>query len=100
MKVIGTLLAAIAATISLEAKAQTYPDRAIKMVVPFAAGGAVDSLARIIGAKMQEAMKQPVIIENKPSAGGNIAAADVARSAPDGYTILLTTVGHSMSPAL
>ena len=100
MKMIGTLLAAIVATISLEAKAQTYPDRAIKMVVPFAAGGAVDSLARIIGAKMQEAMKQPVIIENKPGAGGNIAAADVARSAPDGYTILLTTVGHSMSPAL
>lgn len=100
MKLVGTLLAAILATTAFEAKAQTYPDRAIKVIVPFAAGGAVDSLARIIGAKMQESMKQPVIIENRPGAGGNIAAAEVARSAPDGYTILLTTVGHSMSPAL
>lgn len=99
MKLFGAVLTALIATTSL-ASAQTYPDRAIKVIVPFAAGGAVDSLARVIGAKMQESMKQPVIIENRPGAGGNLAAAEVARSAPDGYTILLTTVGHAMSPAL
>ena len=99
MKLFGAVLTALIATTTL-ASAQTYPDRAIKVIVPFAAGGAVDSLARVIGAKMQESMKQPVVIENRPGAGGNLAAAEVARSAPDGYTILLTTVGHAMSPAL
>lgn len=99
MKLFGAVLTALIATTTV-ASAQTYPDRAIKVIVPFAAGGAVDSLARVIGAKMQESMKQPVVIENRPGAGGNLAAAEVARSAPDGYTILLTTVGHAMSPAL
>lgn len=100
MKLFGALVAAVLATTAFNAQAQTYPDRAIKIIVPFAPGGAVDSLARIVGAKMQDSMKQPVIIENRPGAGGNLAAAEVARSAPDGYTILLTTVGHAISPAL
>ena len=82
------------------AQAQTYPDRQIKLVVPFAAGGAVDSMARIIGAKLQEALKQPVIVENRPGAGGNIAAQEVARAPADGYTMLLTTVGHAISPSI
>ena len=100
MKLFGALVAAALAATTFNAQAQTYPDRAIKIIVPFAAGGAVDSLARIVGAKMQDSMKQPVIIENRPGAGGNLAAAEVARSAPDGYTILLTTVGHAISPGL
>jgi tripartite-type tricarboxylate transporter receptor subunit TctC len=80
--------------------AQSYPSKPIRIVVPFAAGGAVDTLARMVGSKMSESMGQPVIIENKPGAGGNIASDLVAKSAPDGYTILQTTNGQAISPSL
>lgn len=82
------------------AGAQTYPSQPVRIVVPFAAGGAVDSVARIVGQKMSESFGQPVVIENKAGAGGNLAAETVARAAPDGYTILLTTNGHAISPSL
>jgi tripartite-type tricarboxylate transporter receptor subunit TctC len=98
--IVAAMACAIGVLASSGVSAQTWPDRPIKIVVPFAPGGAVDSLARIIGAKLQESMKQPVIVENRPGAGGNIAADAVAKSAPDGYTLLLTTVGHAISPSL
>ena len=82
------------------AVAQTYPSKPIKVVIPFAAGGAVDSTGRIVGAKLQEILGQPVIIENKPGVGGNLAADSVAKSEPDGHTILQTTIGQAMSPSL
>ena len=82
------------------AGAQTYPNQPVRIVVPFAAGGAVDSVARIVGQKMSESFGHPVVIENRPGAGGNLAAETVARAAPDGYTILLTTNGHAISPSL
>jgi tripartite-type tricarboxylate transporter receptor subunit TctC len=94
------LAAAIAAFASAGASAQSYPNQPIRIVVPFAAGGAVDTVARVVGQKMSESLGQPVVIENKPGAGGNLAADTVARSAPDGYTVLLTTNGHAISPAL
>ncbi|MGA7486722.1 MAG: tripartite tricarboxylate transporter substrate-binding protein, partial [Xanthobacteraceae bacterium] len=80
--------------------AQTYPSRPIRIVVPFVAGGAVDTLARMIGAKLSESFNQPVIVENRPGAGGNIAADAVAKSPPDGYTILQNTNGQAISPAI
>jgi hypothetical protein len=79
--------------------AQNYPDRAIRIVVPFS-GGAVDVMARLMANKMAESLKQAVIVENRPGAGGNIGAEIVAKSNPDGYTILLDTMGLAIRPAL
>ena len=76
---------------SMHLVAQTFPDRPIRIVVPYAAGGPNDVIARIISQPLSEALGQSVIIENKPGAGGNIGTAFVAKSKPDGYTLLVTT---------
>jgi len=73
------------------AQAQPYPSKPVKLVVPFPAGSATDSVARVVGASLQQALGQPFIVENKAGAQGGIAAAEVARSAPDGYTLMVTT---------
>jgi tripartite-type tricarboxylate transporter receptor subunit TctC len=83
-----------------DATAQSYPSRPIRIFVPFAAGGAVDTLARLIGNKLSEQFNQPVVVENRAGAGGNLAPDAVAKAAPDGYTILQTTNGLAISPAL
>lgn len=80
--------------------AQGYPNKTIRIVVPYAAGGGVSVLAQIIGQKLQEIVKQPVVIDNRPGAGGNVGADAVAKSAPDGYTVLLHTSAHASAPAL
>jgi len=83
-----------------EAWAQNYPIKPVRIVVPFAAGGAVDALARVIGAKLQDSFGQPVIVENRAGAGGVTGADLVAKSPPDGYTILQNTNGQAISPAI
>jgi tripartite-type tricarboxylate transporter receptor subunit TctC len=87
-----TLLIVLALAAS-PALAQSYPTKNIRLVVPYAAGGTSDILARQLGPKLTEAWGQPVIVENKPGANGNVGADLVAKSAPDGYTLLLTDVG-------
>jgi tripartite-type tricarboxylate transporter receptor subunit TctC len=94
------LAIALAAFTSGGAFAQTYPSKPVRIVVPFVAGGAVDALARMVGAKVSEQLGQPVIVENRPGAGGNVAADAVAKSPPDGYTILQNTNGQAISPAI
>jgi tripartite-type tricarboxylate transporter receptor subunit TctC len=88
------VLAAIAATAMTQpAAAQTYPSQNINFVVAFPAGGIADVVARLIGLKLQERLRQTVVVENRGGAGGNIAAKLVTGAAPDGYTILATTTG-------
>ena len=85
----------------LTAAAQSYPSKSIRFVVPYPAGGPLDTVARLLGQKVSEAVKQPVIVDNKPGAGGNIGADAVAKSPPDGYTILMGAVAtHAINPTL
>lgn len=93
---------ALAATTSLrEASAQAYPNRPIALLVPWAPGGSTDILARVVATQMHQSMGQPVVIENRTGAAGNIGAGAVARAAPDGYTILFNTMSvHTMNHAL
>ena len=95
-----TLVAALMALAASSALAQGYPAKPIRMVVPFAAGGVVDTTARLLVPKMSDVLGQPIVIDNRPGAGGNIAADLVAKSPADGYTILITTHGHAISASL
>ena len=88
----AALIAAVAVFAGV-AGAQTYPNKPIRIVVPYAAGGTSDILARQVSPKMTEAWGQPVVVENKPGANGNVGADFVAKSGPDGYTMLLADIG-------
>ena len=87
----GLALALLVAASS--AAAQSYPNKPIRVVVPYAAGGTSDILARAIGPRLTESWGQPVVVENRPGANGNVGAEFVSKSAPDGYTLLLTDLG-------
>jgi tripartite-type tricarboxylate transporter receptor subunit TctC len=94
------LLAVLLLAIPLLAQAQ-YPQRAIKMIVPFPPAGATDVVGRIVAQKLTERLGQSVVVENRPGAGGSIGSDIVAKSAPDGYTLLMaTTSTHSIGPSL
>ena len=83
----------IAAGFGSAAQAQNYPDRPIRLIAPFPAGGLADVLARAVGDEISRTLGQPVIVENRAGAGGNIGAEAVAKSEPDGYTLLMTSAG-------
>jgi len=103
MKRIITALfvAASLAGVALAAQAQNYPSKPIRIIVPYPAGGTSDILARSIGQKLSESLGQPVVVENKPGANGNVGAEFVARAAPDGYTLLLADIGAlAISPSV
>ena len=91
-KILAVLLGVVATVVASQVFAQAWPAKPIKWVVPFAPGGTTDILARTIGDKLAIALGQPVIIENKPGAGGGLGADFVAKAAPDGYTILGGTI--------
>ncbi|MGM4911781.1 Bug family tripartite tricarboxylate transporter substrate binding protein [Rhizobium sp. 768_B6_N1_8] len=94
-------LGLLAAATGTAASAQSFPDRSITMIVPFAAGGSTDVVARIVAQKMSEDLGQQVIVQNVAGAGGNLGADNVARAAPDGYTILMGTVAtHALNPLI
>ena len=85
----------------MSADAQPYPSRPVKLVVPFPPGGSLDNTGRLIAQRLSEMWGQSVVVENKPGAGGNIGADFVAKSAPDGYTILLGALStHAVNPSL
>jgi tripartite-type tricarboxylate transporter receptor subunit TctC len=93
-------LAGLTAAATLPAVASEYPDKPVRLVVPWPAGGLVDIAARTSGTTLQAALGQPFVVENRPGAGGSIGADAVAKAAPDGYTLLLTTSALNMNAAI
>src|SRR5687768_18472939 len=94
------LLGAMLFALPVVAAAQAFPSKPIRLVVPFGPGGVADLVSRTVAPKIGEDLGQQVVIENKPSAGGIVAANDVARAPADGYTLLLLTNGNAVSQAL
>ena len=95
------VLLAVVAACATSAAAAAYPDQPIRIIVPFAAGGGTDVMARMFAQQLSDAWKVPVVVENRTGAGGTIGAASVARAAPDGYTILLGSIStHAIAPNL
>ena len=98
--VLGALLSGLALIAPLTVYAQTYPNRLIKIIVPYAAGGAVDIVARVVAQPLAEALKQPVIVDNRPGASANIGMEMAAKAPPDGYVLLLASNGIATNMSL
>ena len=99
--VIGCAVLLLACSASVYAQAAGYPEKPIRIVVAYTPAGATDILARTVGQKLNEAWGQPVIIDNRPGANGNIGTEYAAKATPDGYTLLMVTAGtHGINPSL
>src|SRR5262245_46072081 len=99
-KILNTFISIILSLTALTAWAQAYPSRSVKIIVPFGVGGPADIYARFIGAKIGETLGQPVVVENRVGGGGGIGADAVAKSAPDGYTLLMMSNTHTVNETL
>lgn len=101
MRIFGAALAvALSAAVNQPAGAQAYPARPVRLIVPFVPGGNTDIIARVYAPKMSEFLGQQVVIENRGGAGGTIGTELAVRAAPDGYTILMVSAGHTINPAM
>jgi len=96
----SALVAVALAVIPLSVLAQAYPSKTIRVIVPFAAGSATDVAARLIGERLNAAWGQPVVVENRPGAGGTIGIAQTAKAEPDGYTLVVVSTGHVVNDVL
>ena len=94
------VLATLLALAGTAASAQTYPDRPITMIVPYAAGGSSDVLARLLGERLAKSLGQQIVIDNRAGAGSRLGTEVAAKAAPDGYTLLLADMPHSIVPAI
>lgn len=97
LRAAACVLLALAAPLS---QAQTWPNRPIRLVVPFPPGGLIDNMGRLVAARLAQELGQPVVVDNKPGVGGNLGAADVARAPADGYTLLMASPALTISPAV
>src|SRR3954469_7310943 len=100
MNRLKALLFAGLAACSLQATAQSYPTKPVQVILAFTPGSAVDIVGRIVTAKLAEMWGQPVVNDNRSGAGGSIGSAAVARAAPDGYTLLVTSNAHTVNPSI
>ena len=96
-RLVATLALGLAASFA-HAQGDAFPQKPVKIVVPFTPGSATDIIARAVGERLQAMLGQPFVVENRPGAGGTIGAAAVAQSAPDGYTVLVQSSGHTVNP--